>query len=233
MARWFRLRDLFLRFPALDGLRLSILAWICDHGTSFFDRSYNIVRVAAPGAREFVSADGSGKPAIFALYHGRMVGLLGLKPRKRLTILISQSRDGEIIARACVGLGFSIARGSAARGGVHGASELVKASKAGQNLAFTVDGPRGPIYEVKSGIIRLAELTGLPIVPFVCRARGADWMKSWDRFMAPKWGTPILYLFGDPLQVPPGADNQARDELRFKLERRMKALRETADQFFA
>ena len=200
MPKWLKLRNLFMRFPALDGWRLNWLAHICTGGPSFFGGSYNITRVMSPGAeaclRELQSVGCSRKPVIFALYHGRMVGLLVLEPRDKVTILISQSRDGEIIARACRALGFSIARGSSAVGGFKGALELVAQAESGQSIAFTVDGPRGPMHKVKAGIIRLAELTQLPIVPFVCRARTTYWMKSWDRFMAPFWATPIVYLFG-------------------------------------
>jgi lysophospholipid acyltransferase (LPLAT)-like uncharacterized protein len=225
-----RLRNLFNRFPVLDGLRLSCLAWICDHGTTFFERTYRITSLASPGAKPYLA--NADKGAIFAVYHGRMVGLLGLKPRKKLTILISNSRDGEIIARACLGLGFSIARGSPAEGAVRGTRQMVTASQSRQRLAFIIDGPRGPIYSVKKGIIRLAAITGLPIVPFICQARTYYSMKTWDKFMAPWWGTPIVYLFGDPLHVPKNPSQDQEAQLEQSLGATMANLRDLAACFF-
>ncbi len=233
MPKWLKLRSLFMRFPALDGWRLSWLAHICTAGPVFFGGSYNITRVISPGAeaclRELQAAEQSCRPAIFAIYHGRMVGLLGLERRDKLTILISRSRDGEIIARACRDMGFSVARGSPAVGGFKGARELVAQAESGQSIAFTVDGPRGPAHKVKAGVIRLAELTQLPIVPFVCRARTTYWMKSWDKFMAPLWATPIVYLFGEPITVSRDMSDQTRELLRTRLEMAMNELRQCSD----
>ncbi len=218
--------------PSLDSLRLDMLAWGSQHGIDMVDSGYKITRIIAPGAQPYVSHAALDSPAIYAVFHGRMVGLLGLKPRCKLTILISDSRDGEIITRACQAVGFSVVRGSIKRKAVQGAKALVDAARSGQSIAFMVDGPRGPIYEIKPGIIRLAQLTQLPIVPFVCRSRSSWWFPSWDKFMGPLWGTPLLYLFGEPVYVPQGANEGARELLYQELSNRMEVIRDYADQFF-
>ena len=221
-----RIRQLIQHIPFLDGLRLSFLAWFCNHGSEFIGDSYQITRVFSPAAREHIK---HGRPAIYALYHGRMVGILGIiSPRHKLTILISQSRDGEIIARAITDIGFTVARGSPARGAVEGGLQLIKASQAGQSLALMVDGPRGPAHTVKSGIIRIAEITGLPIIPFVCTARSAWRMWGWDRFMVPCWGGPVIYIYGDPIAVSLGISDGEREMLRGNLEVDLDKLRKTA-----
>lgn len=239
----FRLRDLFNKYPLLDRLRRSVLVNICNHGSSFFTSTYRIAALYPPSTQGYIKniwsentddiANDQVSPAIFAIYHGRMSGLCGLRPRPKVTILISHSRDGEMIARAANSMGFSTARGSSAHGGVKGALEMVSAAKANQRLAFTVDGPRGPIYEVKEGIIRLAELTRLPIVPFVCHARQNYWMESWDNFMAPWWGTPMLYLFGEPLMVPHGLSKEECERLAQELQSRMDELRKMGASFYS
>lgn len=232
MSRPFRLRNLFLKYPALDAFRLNLLGGICTHGMRFFDSSYKVIKIASKGARPFISDRKSPSPAIFAVYHGRMVGLLGIDPREKVTILISQSRDGEIVARAVKGIGFSVARGSPAHGAMRAAKEMVKAAESGQSLAFMVDGPRGPRYSVKPSIIRLAEMTGLPIVPFVNYARSKWWFGSWDRFMGPLWSTPIVYVFGDPIYVPADLTNAQKEEKRAELESSMADLRSRAESYF-
>lgn len=232
MARLFKTRELLSRYPWLDTVRMNALERICSDGTTFWDESYRIIKFFAPGAASLLKEGMSRKPVIWSFYHGRMVGALGLKPRSRLKILMSPSRDGEMIARAGVRLGFSIARGSSKQGAVKGALELMSAVKEGKDLVFMVDGPRGPRFEVKPGIIRMAEMTQAPIIPFVCNSRAAWWMGSWDRFMAPSWGTPIVYIYGEPLSVPEGVSDEVQARLAAELARRMEHIRNHADSFW-
>ncbi|MBY0356462.1 MAG: DUF374 domain-containing protein [Candidatus Obscuribacterales bacterium] len=232
MARLFKTRELLSRYPWLDTVRMNLLGWICNHGTTFFDRSYAILKIMSPEAARLLE-DPNRAPVTFAIYHGRMVGTLGLKPRKRLTILISQSRDGEMIARGAQGMGFSTARGSSKLGAVKGALELVEAVKTGKDLVFMVDGPRGPRFEVKPGIVRMAEITGTPIVPFICSARGAWSMPSWDKFMAASWGSPIVYIFGDPIYVPARCTEDKRQEIHKRLQETMEHLLQSADNLWS
>ncbi len=232
MSRRIKIRELLSRFPILDTIRMNFLEVVCSDGTGFFDRSYRIIKFYAPGAQEVLAEGENRKPVIWSFYHGRMVGALGLHPRRRLTILMSPSRDGEMIARAGIRLGFSIARGSSKQGAVKGGLELMDAVKNNQDLVFMVDGPRGPIFEVKPGVIRMAEMTQAPIVPFVCSARSTWWMKSWDRFMAPWWSTPIVYIYGEPMRVPKGASDEEMTQLQAELQKRMEQIRVQADQFW-
>ncbi|MCC7527561.1 MAG: DUF374 domain-containing protein [Candidatus Melainabacteria bacterium] len=234
-----RLRDIFLKYPLLDRFRRSVLVGVCKNGTLFSTSTYPVTAFYPPETRPYLdniwqenqAADHS-KPAIFAIYHGRMVGLPGLRPKSKLTILISNSRDGEIIARALKEIGFSTARGSPAHGGVRGALEMKTAAKAESRLAMMVDGPRGPRYEVKPGLVRLAEITGLPIIPFVTHTRQNYWMDSWDNFMAPFWCTPMLYIFGHPIDIPKGISAEESDSLTRLLQTRMDKMREMAASFF-
>jgi lysophospholipid acyltransferase (LPLAT)-like uncharacterized protein len=226
----FRFKNIAAKIPVIDRARLAVLAGICNHGTQFFDRSWKITKIVAPETQQLLDEE---KPVLIALYHGRMVGLLKvLRNRKRLTILVSRSRDGEIIARALQGMGFSLARGSPGRGAVEGAKQLVDAARRGQSLAMTVDGPRGPKHEVKPGIIRIAEMTGLPIVPFVSRSRSSLWFWGWDKFMGPVWSTPTVYLYGEPIEVPPNASNEEREQIRAYLEQRLTELRNAGEQYW-
>lgn len=235
-----RLRDVFLRFPALDRARVLSLAAFFRHGIGIFDRAYEWIVVATDAALPFAVAVGAKEcpdlesvpPAIYPFYHGHMVQLLALRPRSKMTILVSNSRDGEMIARAARDLGFSIVRGSPAHGGTRGALELVSASKEGKSLLFTVDGPRGPIYSVNDSIMRLAEMTGLPIVPSVCHGRVLWYFNTWDCYMGPWWHTPVVCLFADPIYVPQNCDDEVFKQLKTRLDSQMTALRIKAAEFF-
>lgn len=239
-----RLRDIFLKYPLLDGFRRSVLVGVCKTGTLFSTSTYPNTSFYPPETRPYLdnlwhengSVDGQvedqSKPAIFAIYHGRMVGLPSLRPNNNLTILISNSRDGEIIARALKEIGFSTARGSPAHGGVRGALEMKSAAKANSRLAMMVDGPRGPRYEVKPGLVRLAEITGLPIIPFVTHTRKNYWMDSWDNFMAPWWCTPMVHIYGHPIDIPKGISEEESLAFTNLLQTRMDKMRELAASFF-
>jgi lysophospholipid acyltransferase (LPLAT)-like uncharacterized protein len=231
MAKLFNTRELFYRYKWLGTLRMNFFVWWCNHGTAFFDRSYRRVRLVSPGAQPFV--DDVTKPVIFAMYHGSMIAMLGLHPRKRVTILISNSRDGEMIARACFSLGFSSARGSSARGAVKGTLELLEAAKQGQSLAFMVDGPKGPRHEIKPGVIRVASLCGLPIIPLGQAARSSWSMKSWDKFDASSWSSPMVTMFGEPMFVPEDLSDEQCEKLRVELNERMRQMHSSAQQLMS
>src|SRR5262249_53194726 len=140
-----------------------------------------------PGAMD------SLKPAVYAYFHGHMHVLLGLNPRERLTLIVSNSRDGEAIARAAEGMGYQVARGSRTEAGVRGALKLLGAATDKRSILFPVDGPRGPREVVKPEVIRIAQLAGLPIIPVVARPRTMDIMSSWDRYNCPYMNTMVVY----------------------------------------
>jgi len=235
-----RLRDLFLKFPLLDKWRVLGLARLFTHGITFFDRRYRVSAIIPDESKPYVqtvfahcppgSLD-SARPAIFAYYHGQMFILLGLTPRYKMTVLASNSRDGEMIARAAEGMGFPVARGSRTEGGTKGARLLLKAAREKRSLLFPVDGPRGPAMKIKEEILRMAQLSKLPIVPVVAAIATLQKTKSWDSYNCPHIFTSIVYIFGKPVFVP-HMDNEKVESLRLDLETYMSQLKSKADQFF-
>ncbi len=105
-------------------------------------------------------------PCILAIWHGRLflVPLLKHGP-KPLIALISSHRDGQLISKAAATYGVETAMGSTTRGGMRAARELIRFARAGHSLLMTPDGPRGPRMQASEGILDLARLTGLPILP--------------------------------------------------------------------
>jgi lysophospholipid acyltransferase (LPLAT)-like uncharacterized protein len=139
--------------------------------------------------------------AVYALWHEHLLPLAVLHARQGTAVLISQHRDGEILARLMSRWGYLAARGSSTRGGEAGLRLMVRAARAGRPIAFTPDGPRGPARECKPGIVRAAAETGLPIVPVGVAATRARRLRSWDRFLVPlPWAT-IIVSYGSPLVV--------------------------------
>jgi len=112
----------------------------------------------------------AGRPVILAFWHGRQLMLpLGYRG-SRLYILVSEHRDGELIHRIMRWFGFDTIRGSSTRGGVRAMRQLVRLGRSGVALAVTPDGPRGPRCVAQAGVVELAKLTGLPILPYTFAA---------------------------------------------------------------
>ncbi|HUK55490.1 MAG TPA: lysophospholipid acyltransferase family protein [Nitrospiria bacterium] len=112
-----------------------------------------------------------GRNFIVAFWHGRQLMMpFAYKGKKRISILISRHRDGELIARTVGYFGFHAVRGSTTRGGATALRRLVQSARSGDDLGVTPDGPRGPRQVVQPGVVELAKLTGLPILPLAFSA---------------------------------------------------------------
>ena len=115
--------------------------------------------------------------------------------------MTSQSYDGEIIARLIQYFGYGASRGSASRGGSRSLREMASCLAAGFDAAFTIDGPKGPIYVAKPGALQLAKLSGCPVLP-VCQTPLRFWeLKSWDRFRIPKFFSRGLIAYAPPIYI--------------------------------
>lgn len=105
------------------------------------------------------------KNVIIAFWHGQQLMMPFAYEGKRISILISRHHDGEMIARTVRRFGFHAARGSTTRGGASGLRQLIRSARLGDDLAVTPDGPRGPRQVARLGVVELAKLTELPILP--------------------------------------------------------------------
>ena len=153
-----------------------------------------------------------GRPVIYAVWHGQILMVPWLNERLRAshgarpaTVLVSRSRDGEIVARYLRSFGLDSVRGSTSRGGREAGRALVAAVRHGRDIAVVPDGPRGPRGQLQPGIVTLAALTGAPIVPLAVAARPALRLRSWDAFMVPWPFARCAVVFGPPLAVARGA----------------------------
>ena len=106
-----------------------------------------------------------GRNVILAFWHGRLMMMPLIYRGRGITVLISQHKDGELVARTMNGLGIDSVRGSSTRGWLGGVKGLLKAARSGRDLAITPDGPKGPKFRAQSGIVQIARVTGLPIIP--------------------------------------------------------------------
>ena len=147
-------------------------------------------------------------------------------------VLISRSFDGELIARTIERLGFLTARGSSTRFGGSGLLALAKAVQRGHPAVFTADGPRGPLYKVKPGAVKLAQLTGYSIGTFYAHPEKAWRLRSWDQFMIPKPFSRVAISWGRQVQVPQSEDPALLEVKRLEVEEALERTRLNAERHF-
>ena len=161
-----------------------------------------------------------GQPVIFCLWHNRLAISMLVHRRypRKLAALVSASKDGALLAAVMGRFGVEQVRGSSSRRGPQALLELSSRAKLGYDLAVTPDGPRGPRYVVQKGVIALAQVTGLAIVPVTCNTRRKICLKSWDGFQIPLPFSRCELLLNEPIFVPREACEVKREELRLELE---------------
>ncbi len=164
------------------------------------------------------------KPCIYAMWHANQFLVHGLEDKANTSILVSNSIDGEVVARAVEKWGFKVVRGSSGKkGAVESTMQMLSRLKNGECVGIMVDGPQGPLHKVKNGAVKLAQMSGAPIVP-------AHWyspqktfinLPSWDKMKTPLGFCNILNLYGKPIYVKENATNdeliEARENIRTQL----------------
>lgn len=170
----------------------------------------------------------SGRQPVMAFWHGRILPATYYFRRRGIVVITSENFDGEWIAGIIERFGYGTARGSTSRGGARALLELKRAMAEGRAAGFTVDGPRGPARSVQPGAVWLAKATGSPVLPFHCEAEAFWSARSWDRTQVPKPFTTVALAIGDPIEVPPDADEAGVEQKRVELERALEACRARA-----
>ena len=165
-----------------------------------------------------------GKNFIYAFFHGDLFPLIHSHRNSGVLIIASQSRDGEIMARLLTHYGFNVVRGSSKRNGDKALLTLVHGMRRRKNVAIAVDGPRGPLHQVKPGTLFLAGASKAPIIP-VAVAGKRHWVlgKSWDRLKIPVPFTECLVLYGEPFHISDTSPEEI-EAGRIKLEENLQRL---------
>jgi lysophospholipid acyltransferase (LPLAT)-like uncharacterized protein len=210
--KWHQRLAAFVLFVALRGLLLT-------------------VRCRMKARSEFFSP-GAPTPVIFCIWHNRLatcVKVLDVHRRPHnggagMAALVSASKDGAFLSRTLEWFGVQPVRGSSSRRGAQAMLEMTTWSERGFDLTITPDGPRGPCYQVQDGILKLAQLTGLPIVPTALNLNWKISVKSWDRFQIPLPFARCEVAVGKSFRVPANASEAELENLRAQLETELRAI---------
>jgi len=192
-----------------DGRRLR---WIVRLGAALLRLLAMTWRVRTVNGEPLDDARRRGQRVLFALWHGELLPLLWHQRGRGVAVVISEHRDGEIIAQIAHSLGYRTVRGSSSRGASRALLGLTRTIDAGNDGAITPDGPRGPARVFAPGAAVAAQRTGALIVPIRASASRAWRLKSWDRFLIPKPFARVTVTMGPLTAVVADSPRAAADQ---------------------
>ena len=174
------------------------------------------------------------KPVIYAIWHGlqNSVGCFTKEDRANINILISPSNDGEIANRICRMINFKTIRGSHKRRGSQALREIIRALKNGESVIYTVDGPKGPAYKVKNGILKIAQLSGATVVPISAQMNPIVRFNSWDKYELLTFFTGMTLVMGNEIEIPHDCSEEDGERYRVQIEDELYRLKEIARKEF-
>ena len=220
-SRWGR------RIVRSDRLR-HVLCWVIQLYIRFV---YLTNRWTIEGAEIPRHLRAAGQSFILAFWHGRLLLIpMAWQRLAPMHMLISAHRDGRIIADAVTYFGVNSIAGSTRRGGTTALRLMLKHLAAGDCVGITPDGPRGPATRASTGIVNVARLAGVPIVPVVFATSRHRVLPSWDRFhLAEPFGRGV-FIWGAPIEIEPELDETGVERARLLVESRMNDMAEEADR---
>lgn len=178
-------------------------------------------RLTRRGLEHPQAVHAAGRRFIYAFWHQRQVFFTWSHRGAGAAVMVSRSKDGELIAETMRLSRIGAVRGSSSRGGAAAARELIEAMKSGLDIGITPDGPKGPAREVKEGVIFLARQLNAPIIPITnALSNKLEIRKAWDRFQLPLPFGRAVVAYGPPIEVREGDDPKAKAaELKAALDR--------------
>ena len=171
------------------------------------------------------------RPCIYAMWHAHQCCVHGFPDRPNCNVLVSRSRDGQIIGDVVEKWGFKVIHGSKGKkGSVEATLQMIHALEHGECCAIMVDGPKGPAKVVKDGAIKIAKKAGVPIVPVFWYSPNLTFLKfpSWDGFRIPFFWTKLINIYGEPIYVDADNDKAQDEEVRLKVQRSLEKLEKEA-----
>ncbi len=177
------------------------------------------------GSEHLDSIYKSGHRAIFTFWHSCIFSATWYWRKRGIVVMSSQSKDGEFTSRFIKRFGYGTARGSATRGAGRALAEMTECLDNGIDVAFTIDGPKGPAYVAKPGAVTLARHSGQAIFPFHIAAKRYWELPSWDRLQIPKPFTQAMTLIAEPIYVPRQASAEEIEATQQVLQQALDKLR--------
>jgi len=156
---------------------------------------------------------------VYAFYHQNLLStLLAHFNINSFVVMISASKDGDLISAPVEAMNHITVRGSSSKSGIEALKKMIRLIHKGHPGAITIDGPRGPYKDIKDGIFQLSRLAHIPIIPIICYPKNSiTFYKSWDQFRLPLPWTKIIIVKGKPIFVDSRSYDSYRALLRDEL----------------
>lgn len=167
-------------------------------------------------------------PLVGTFWHSRLLMILKLWKGHKLHMLISSHSDGAFIAKATQAFGYGWIVGSSNRQGAKAVRNMLDVIEAGNSIAITPDGPRGPRYTAKESPVTIARMAGVDIYPVTFSAKRGIFFRSWDRFFLPFPFNKGVFVYADPVRV--SQSNKSDAELCKELEDKLNSITRKADE---
>lgn len=216
------------RFTRKQRLKLTAITWCAYALIRFFGPTLKYEISYSPGGPQ----DLNFSPTIFVFWHRCILPACYAFRNRQIAVMTSSSFDGEYIARIIELLGYRAVRGSSTRGGARALRGMHAEIREGRSVAFTIDGPLGPVYVAKPGPVLLARNTQVPIVAFYVAPEQAWVLNSWDRMLIPKPFSRVLVRVGDYLHIPPDAVKEDLDRLHATMQASLERVQAEAEAAF-
>ena len=172
-------------------------------------------------------------PILFVSWHQGLLYYVYHFRNSNGIAMVSQSKDGELVARLLNLLGLRCTRGSSSRNGKPAMYQMIETIKHDQcSGGLLADAPRGPFGEAKMGIIKIAKETGLAITPVMCWAKRKFLLNNWDKTLVPLPFSNIVFTYGSPIAVPDNANRELMEDKRVELTNRLNQMHREAQQYF-
>lgn len=169
-------------------------------------------------------------PCVYCFWHRCILPAVYFYRHRQIGVMVSRSFDGEIIARIIERFGFRPVRGSSSRGAVGALVGMHREIRAGYAVAFTADGPRGPVFVAKPGPVLVARNSQQPISCFHLQPARKWELPSWDRFMVPKPFSRIFLRHSKLIRVPADAGEQETDRYHAEMQASLERVRLHAEE---
>lgn len=209
--------------PGRKPFRTALISWAGYWIIRLIGRT---IRWESEGTEHLDAIHRAGRNAIFTFWHGRIVPATWYWRNRRIVVMTSLNRDGEIIAGCIKRHGYDAARGSSSRGGLRALAQMARAIGEGRDVAFTIDGPRGPRYVAKPGPAILARRTGAAVLCFHIALDRKVQLDSWDHFQIPLPFTRARMFIAPPIWVARESSEDAVRSAHGQIQRTLDGLHE-------
>ncbi len=217
-------------FTLAQRAQIAVIAWL---GYALIGLIGRTLRWEVVGQKNWEAIFSSGRRAIYAFWHRCIFSATWFWRKRGIVVMTSQNFDGEYIARIIRGHGYGAARGSSSRGGLKAMAEMDHYLRRGGDVAFTIDGPRGPRYVAKPGPVILARRSSQAIFCFhIALKRAYTFRKSWDLFQIPYPFSRAVIFMAPPIYVPRDADETTARAKHEEMQAALDRIREMGERWF-